>query len=88
MKVKGENVVIPTDPGGIKYLSLPCNHKVFFFSLSSYLHPCVKLKGESVVIPTSVATAQPMFFSENGYTVPNKISKILEIFDKIEELKS
>jgi hypothetical protein len=27
-------------------------------------------------------------FSENGYTVPNKFSKILEIFDEIEELKS
>jgi hypothetical protein len=37
--------------------------------------------------PPSVATAQPMLFSKNGCCVPNKISKFLEIFDEIEELK-
>jgi hypothetical protein len=37
---------------------------------------------------TSVATAQLMLFSRNGYCVPNKISKFLEIFESIEGLKS
>jgi hypothetical protein len=32
--------------------------------------------------------AQADVFSKNGYCVPNKIPKILDIFDKIKELKS
>ena len=36
----------------------------------------------------SVATAQPMFLSENGHCVPNKIYKILKIFKGVEGSKS
>jgi WD40 repeat protein len=36
----------------------------------------------------SVATAQADVFLKNGYTVPNKIAKILRIFERIEELKN
>jgi hypothetical protein len=36
----------------------------------------------------SVATAQANIFSINGYSVPNKIGKILEIFDGVEGLKN
>ena len=36
---------------------------------------------------TSVARAQAELISKNGYTVPNKITKILEIFYRIEVLK-
>ena len=32
--------------------------------------------------------AQPMFLSENGHCVPNKISKILKIFKGMEGAKS
>ena len=32
--------------------------------------------------------AQPMFLSENGHCVPNKISKILKIFKGVEGAKS
>ena len=35
----------------------------------------------------SVATAVAELFSKNGCTVPNKIVKFLEIFDRLEELK-
>jgi hypothetical protein len=37
---------------------------------------------------SSVAIAQANVFSQNGYSIPNKVVKILEIFDRIEELKS
>jgi hypothetical protein len=40
------------------------------------------------LVPVSVATAQAGVFSKNGYTVPNKIAKIMEIFDSIKELRS
>ena len=36
----------------------------------------------------SVAMAIADVFSKNGYTVPNKIAKILGIFDGLETLKS
>ena len=36
----------------------------------------------------SVAMAIADVFSKNGYTVPNKIAKILRIFDGLETLKS
>ena len=36
----------------------------------------------------SVAMAQPMFLSENGHCVPNKIPKILKIFESVEGAKS
>jgi hypothetical protein len=36
----------------------------------------------------SVATAQANDFSINGYSDPNKIAKILGIFDKLEGIKS
>ena len=36
----------------------------------------------------SVAMAQPMFLSENGHCVPNKIPKILKIFKSVEGAKS
>jgi len=36
----------------------------------------------------SVAMAQADVFSINGYSVPNKIAKILVIFNRIGELKS
>jgi hypothetical protein len=42
----------------------------------------------TMVCNISVATAQLTYLSENGYTVPNKFYKVLEIFDEIEELKS
>ena len=38
--------------------------------------------------PASVAMAIADVFSKNGYTVPNKIAKILRIFDGLETLKS
>ena len=37
---------------------------------------------------TSVAIAQLMFLSENGYCVPNKIPKILKIFKSVEGAES
>ena len=36
----------------------------------------------------SVVMAIADVFSKNGYTVPNKIAKILRIFDGLETLKS
>ena len=39
-------------------------------------------------IMISVATAQANIFSNNGHSVPNKIAKLLEIFEKVEEPKS
>ena len=36
----------------------------------------------------SVAMAEPMFLSENGHCVPNKIPKILRIFKTVEGAKS
>ena len=36
----------------------------------------------------SVAMAIADVFSKNGYTVPNKIAKILRIFEGLETLKS
>ena len=36
----------------------------------------------------SVAMAQPMFLSENGHCVPNKIPKILKLFKGVEGAKS
>ena len=44
-------------------------------------------KGRQYIL-ISVAMAQPMFLSENGYCVPNKISKILKIFKSVEGAKS
>ena len=38
--------------------------------------------------PASVAMAIADVFSKNGYIVPNKIAKILKIFDGLETLKS
>ena len=38
--------------------------------------------------PASVAMAIADVFSKNGYTVSNKIAKILRIFDGLETLKS
>ena len=38
-----------------------------------------------VLISVTMAVAE--LFSKNGYTVPNKIANILEIFDRLEELK-
>ena len=35
-----------------------------------------------------VATAKADVFSKNGFTVLNKLAKILKIFDRLEELKS
>ena len=37
---------------------------------------------------SSVAMAQPMFLSENGHCVPNKIPKIQKIFKGVEGAKS
>ena len=37
---------------------------------------------------SSVAMAQPMFLSENGHCVPNKLPKILKIFKSVEGVKS
>ena len=42
----------------------------------------------SKIVHHSVATAQPMFLSENGHCVPNKIPKILKIFKGVEGAKS
>ena len=36
----------------------------------------------------SVAMAQPMFLSENGHCVPNKIANILKILKGVEGLKA
>ena len=41
-----------------------------------------------VVFEDSVAMAIADVFSKNRYTVPNKIAKILRIFDGLETLKS
>ena len=39
-------------------------------------------------VESSVAMAQPMFLSENGHCVPNKIPKILKIFKGVEGAKA
>ena len=39
------------------------------------------------MLQSSVARAQAKLISKNGYTVLNKITKILEIFNKLEEFK-
>ena len=41
-----------------------------------------------VIGECSVAMAQPMFLSENGNCVPNKIPKTLKIFKGVEGAKS
>jgi hypothetical protein len=48
----------------------------------------VSASQQYVIISSSVAAAQADAFSKNGYTVPNKIVKILKIFDWLETLKS
>ena len=46
------------------------------------------MRDELGTLNLSVAMAQPMFLSENGHCVPNKIPKILKIFKGVEGAKS
>ena len=47
-----------------------------------------EMRDELGTLNLSVAMAQPMFLSENGHCVPNKIPKILKIFKGVEGAKS
>ena len=46
------------------------------------------MSARSSILCTSVAMAQPMFLSENGHCVPNKIPNILRIFKSVEGAES
>ena len=45
------------------------------------------MRDELGTLNLSVAMAQPMFLSENGHCVPNKIPKFLKIFQGMEGAK-